>query len=125
LKNPAGRLAFSKIKNSVLPQAQSCQVFDRHTGWIGIVFTDSLKLRGLAEFFNRIGSNQPFGSQDQPSPITAQRLAYSFCAIQHRPDADQSYEYRMANDPHCTSHLFAEPMFHLRSLTNMLPCNER
>jgi hypothetical protein len=50
--------------------------------------------------------------------------AYTFCAIYELPDAHNSYAYRIANDPPCMSRMFAERIFYLRSLTNMLPRDE-
>jgi hypothetical protein len=51
-------------------------------------------------------------------------LASSQCSFEELPDADKSYEYRVANESHCLSRMFAERIFYLRSLTNMLPRHE-
>ncbi|MGL5011090.1 MAG: hypothetical protein ACRC6I_14520, partial [Paracoccaceae bacterium] len=51
--------------------------------------------------------------------------AFSYCGLVDLPNADKSYEYRMANDPQCMARMFAERTFYLRSLTDMLPRSER
>ncbi len=51
--------------------------------------------------------------------------AISQCSFEALPDVEKSYEYRIANDQPCMERMFAERIFYLRSLTNMIPHAER